>query len=87
MTAAFWPAFKNIRITGVHDGRPGSYAQTLKSLEQLSKNAICMPRWEGGGGVSISYVFNIHVLLPTPPYYLKSSHSSFDQKLSRFKPH
>ena len=45
---------------------------TLKSLEQFSQNMISLPRWEGGGGVSISYCFNTIVTLPTPAFYIMS---------------
>ena len=43
---------------------------------------ICIPRWEGGGGVGLSCFFRIHVMLPTPAYYIKSSHSSFEKELN-----
>ena len=40
-----------------------------------------MPRWEVGDGDSISGFFFFHVrgMLPKPPYYIKSSHSSFEK--------
>ena len=56
-----------------------SQINTLKSLEQPSKNCVMYAKGGSGDGVSISYLFNMHDLLPRPPYYIKSSHNRFDK--------
>ena len=46
---------------------------TLNSLEQFSKNGICLPRWEGGGWVTISY-FSTYMFYYIDQITIKSHH-------------
>ena len=61
----------SIISTSDHNRRSGS------SKQQLSKNVICIPKWEGGGG--LCFFPHIHVVLRRQSYYIKSSHSSFEK--------
>ena len=46
-------------------------------------NVICMPRWEGGGGVSITCSSNILVMLTIPAIYIKYIHNFWQTRCSR----